>query len=290
MEIKFKKGNQDVKTNLNEKVIFNCSKLNRYLFIVPLLLIVLIVLFLVYYNCLNISGYIEIQKNYFFQINSYLGQYPNVEYNLTQLGDASIFLSFLILFILYAPKIWESLLSTLLISLIFSKVLKNLFLVPRPAEALCNYNFIIVGKRLPGFSSLPSGHSITFFAILTVLLFSFMPKKILHKFLWVFTLLTLGIFIVFSRVGVGAHYPFDVVIGIIVGYLSGLIGIFISRKYKIWSWINHKKYYSFFMVLIIICSISLIIKIINENFIVYYLALISLFVSLYKFVYVYFKK
>jgi membrane-associated phospholipid phosphatase len=275
---------------MNTKVADNFAKLKRSLFLLPVFFIITIILFLFRKDALSINGYILVQKDCFYFMNHYLGQYPNIEYNLTQFGDASIFLSFLIILIIYVPKIWESLLSALLVSAIFSKVLKDIFLVPRPAEALDNNSFIIIGKTLPGFSSLPSGHSITVFTILTILMFAFMPKKLNYKILWVFLIIITGLILVSTRVGIGAHYPLDVIIGSIIGYISGITGIFISRKYKIWTWINTKKYYPIFIVLIITCCITLIIKIVNENIIVYYLALICLFVSLYKFIHVYIKK
>ncbi|MBG6062297.1 membrane-associated phospholipid phosphatase [Flavobacterium sp. CG_9.1] len=234
--------------------------------------------------------YIQIQKNSFFFINHNLGQYPSVEYNLTQIGDASIFLSFLIILIVYAPKLWESLLSASLVSLLFSYILKKTFLVPRPAEVFANNSFIIIGKKAVGFASLPSGHSITVFTTLTILLFAFNPKRLKYKILWASFIILSGLVIVFSRVGVGAHYPLDVIFGSIIGYISGLIGIFISRRYKIWTWINDKKYYPIFIITVLICCISLIMKIINENLIVFDLALISLFVALYTIIYVYIKK
>lgn len=275
---------------MNTYVINNFSKLKSSLFYLPLFLLTAIVLLLYSQDSLNTFKYIQIQKDCFFFINHHLGQYPNIEYNLTQLGDASIFMSFLIIFVVYAPKIWESLLSASLASLLFSSVLKNIFSVPRPSEVFDNASFIIVGKTAGGFGSLPSGHSITAFTILTVLLFSFMPKKLIYKFLWIFSVLIVGFIIVSSRVGVGAHYPLDVITGSIIGYLSGLIGIFISRKYKIWAWVNNKKYYPVFIITILICCVSLIMKIINQNYLVFYLALISLFVALYKIIYVYVKK
>ena len=275
---------------MNTKVFDNFAKLKFSLFFLPLFLLTTIFVFLYTRDALNISGYVEIQKTHFYFINNQLGQYPNIEYNLTQLGDASIFLSFLIILIVYVPKIWESLLSALLVSAIFSKVLKDTFWMPRPAEVFDKNSFIIIGKVLDSFSSLPSGHSITAFTILTILMFAFMPKKLNYKILWALIIITSGLIIVSTRVGIGAHHPLDVIIGSIIGYLSALIGVFISRKYKIWSWINNKKYYPIFIILIIICCITLLIKIFNENFIVYYLALISLFVSLYNFIYVYIKK
>lgn len=275
---------------MNTNVITNYSKLKLSLFFLPLFLLIIIVLFLYTQDALNAYQYIQIQKDCFFFINHNLGQYPNIEYNLTQLGDASILLSFLTIFILYAPKIWESLLSASLVSLIFSTVLKNLFLVPRPSEVFDNTSFVIIGKKAVGFASLPSGHSITVFTTLTVLLFAFMPEKLKYKILWVFSIIIIGLIIVFSRVAVGAHHPLDVIIGSIIGYVSGLTGIFISQKYKIWEWINNKKYYPIFILLILICGASLITKIINENLILFYLALISLFISFYKITYVYVKK
>ena len=275
---------------MNASVTTNYSKLKLSLFFLPLFLLITIVLFLYSQDSLNANKYIQIQKDCFFFINHNLGQYPNIIYNLTQLGDASILLSFLTIFFLYAPKIWESLLSASIVSLLFSSVLKNLFLVPRPSEVFDNHSFVIVGKTAVGFASLPSGHSITVFTTLTVLLFAFMPQKVKYKILWVFSIVIIGLIIVFTRVGVGAHYPLDVIIGSTVGYISGLIGIFISRKYKIWNWVNNKKYYHIFILLILICVISLITKIISENLIVFYLALISLFISFYKIIYVYTKK
>lgn len=275
---------------MNVKIVNNCSNQKLSLFLLPLFSLSSIVLFLYSNNVLSVYGYVQIQKSYFYSFNNYLGQYPTIQYNLTQLGDASILLSFLVILVLYTPVIWEFFLSALLVSAIFSKVLKVVFLVPRPAQALNDGSFIIVGKKLVGFSSLPSGHSITFFTILTVLMFAFMPKKLTLKILWIVLLLTIGLIIVLTRVGVGAHWPLDIIIGSIIGYISGLLGIYISIKYKIWSWISNVEFYPIFMGLIIICSISITLKIINENLLVYYMALISLFVVLYKFIYVYIKK
>ena len=117
-----------------------------------------------------------------------------------------------------------------------------------------------------------------------------MPKKWKNKLLWFFLVITTALIIAFTRVGVGAHYPLDVIIGSIIGYISGISGIFINKKYQIWSWINNKKSYPFFIALLMVCSILLVIRIFHENLFVYYMALISLIISLYKFIYVYFKR
>jgi membrane-associated phospholipid phosphatase len=275
---------------MNVNVINNYSKLKPCLFSLPISLLIAIILFLHNKDSLHTDKYVQVQKDSFFFINYNLGQFPNIIYNITQLGDASIILSFLIIFILYAPKIWESLISASLASLMFSVGLKNIFRVPRPAVVFDNNCFVIIGKTAVGHASLPSGHSITVFTTFTVLLFAFMPEKLPYKILWVlFTILT-GLIIAFTRVGVGAHYPLDVIIGSIIGYISGLAGIFISRKYKIWAWVNNKKYYPIFILLILACCVSLISQIIGKNLIIFYLVLISLIVPFYKIVYAFIKK
>jgi membrane-associated phospholipid phosphatase len=275
---------------MSTNIIHNYSRLKTSLFFLPLFLLLLIVLFLYSQDALSTDQYVQIQRSSFLFINGYLGQYPNLEYNLTQLGDALIALSFLSIFIVVAPKIWETLLSSLLVSLILSCSLKTFFAVPRPAVVFTSDHFIIVGKILCGHNSLPSGHSIIVFTVLTVLMFAFMPKEMIFKVLWSILIIGLGLMLIFTRVGVGAHYPIDVMVGGIVGYVSGLLGIFISRKYKIWNWINHKKYHPVFMLLLVIFGILLINRIVNENLIIFYLAFISLVVSLYKIITVYVKK
>jgi len=275
---------------MNTIVINNYSKLKPSLFFLPLLLLVAIVVFLYSQHSLDANKYVQVQKDWFFFVNHHLGQFPGILYNVTQLGDALIILSFLSIFIVYAPKMWEALISASLVSTVFSNSLKNIFGVARPAVVFDNTSFIIVGNTAVGHASLPSGHSITVFTTLTVLLFALMPGKWNHKMVWVFSVIIIGLMIAFTRVGVGAHYPLDVTIGSIVGYISGLIGIFISRKFRIWAWIGNKKYYPIIILLLLVCCILLISKIMDENLVIYYLALISLFVALYKIIYAVVKK
>jgi membrane-associated phospholipid phosphatase len=275
---------------MNTKIINNYTKIGpRFLFI-PLALLALIFLFLFEKNALSIKDYINVQKDLFYIINAQLSQFPSVMFNLTQLGDSLIFLSFLSIFVIYAPKMWEALIYSCLCCLVLSSSLKNLFSVPRPAAALDQNSFIIIGKTLAGHNSLPSGHSITVFTILTVLLFSFMPLKFINRIFWCFTVVIIGIVLVSTRIGVGAHFPLDVTIGSIIGILSGLLGILISKKIKIFSWISNKKSYPFFMILFLTCSIVLVGKILKENLVIYYFSLICLLFTLYKITYVYFKK
>lgn len=272
---------------IHTTIINNYSRLTAKLFILPALLIMLILIFLYSQNALSIDGYIGVQRKCFFYLNSYLGQYPSLEFNLTQLGDAIISFAFLSIFIIYAPKIWEALIPASLVSLLFSCSLKNIFGVPRPAAMFDKSSFIIVGKAVSGHTSLPSGHSITIFNTLTILLFAFMPQKVNHRIIWSVLIVTIGLMLVFTRVGVGAHYPIDVITGSIVGYVSGITGIFISRKYKIWSNMLTRKYYPIFILFLLVCCLCITNRMINENLIIYYLSLASLVFPLYKIIFIY---
>lgn len=277
--------------NIMHKNIFNKPlEFNLCLFYIPMVLLALIVFFLYSYGGLNIESYTQAQKPLFFFLNSKLSQYPNVQYNLTQFGNALIFLSFLTIFIVYAPKVWGALILGSIISAIFCSILKPLFAVPRPAAVFGNNSFVIIGNTLSGHNSLPSGHAITVFTIITVLLFSFLPKKMNYRVIWIFLMVTIGVILIFTRIAVGAHHPLDVIIGGIIGYISGVLGIFVNQKYKFWIWISEKKYYPIFILAITICSIVLISKLINEKLIMFYLSLISLMISLYIITSIYVKK
>ncbi|MDE3247414.1 MAG: phosphatase PAP2 family protein [Bacteroidota bacterium] len=275
---------------MNEYVIDNYRRLRPALFFLPLILLAAIAWFLFKHHALQADQYVEVQRPAFMFINHHLGQYPNIIYNITQVGDALIFLSLLSIFIVYAPKLWEALLSASLLSMVLSSVLKNLFLVPRPAVALDNSSFIIIGERAVGHASLPSGHSITVFTTLTVLMFAFMPRKTGYKVLWILLTAVTGLLIAFTRVGVGAHYPLDVIIGSIVGFISGLSGIFISRNYKIWAWVGNKKYHPVFIGLMLVCFVIVVSQIVSQHLIIFYLACASLAFALYKLVYAIIKK
>ncbi len=275
---------------MNTRVIENYSELKYSVFLFPSILLLTIFLYLYAQHALNINGYINIQKEGFYFLNSQLAQFPNAMYNLTQFGDALIFLSLLSVFIIYAPELWKALIPASLLSMILSSTLKNLFTVPRPAAALDTQTFFIIGEVLPGHSSLPSGHSITIFTTLTILMFAFMPQKLILRFLWIFFFLTIGMILALTRVGVGAHFPLDVIIGSIVGYFSALAGIFISRKYSVWTWVEKNRFFPVLLLMLLVCFVLILIKMIKDPIPVYGLTIAALFFSIYTITDAYFKK
>ncbi len=249
----------------------------------PFLLLVLCVLYLFIFNNGGhyIEQYVNIQKELFFYLNSELSKFPDLQYNLTQLGDVLIFFSFISIFILYAPRLWEALLNSAILSLIVSATLKELLDIPRPAALFDHNTFVIIGRTHHGLASLPSGHSIATFVVITILLYAFMPKKNINKILWCTSILTLGVIIAFSRVAVGAHYPFDTIIGSIIGYIVTIIGIRISTKLEWLNYVRKKKYLPVLILLIVIWVCIIIHKIIESNLLVFYLSLLSLGITLF---------
>ncbi len=268
--------------NLNNKVNHNFVKVGLWWTLPAFLILGVIFLVVIIQGGNYIDTYIGVQKDLFFYLNSHLSSFPNIELNLTQLGDVLIIFPFFMALILYAPKLWEALISSSLISLGVSFGLKKLFSVPRPARFFDEESFTILGRTLDGNNSLPSGHSMTAFIVITLLLFAFMPLKnrIIQTF-WTILILCVGFLIASSRVGVGAHYPLDVISGASIGYILAIIGIQITQRVNWFNWIGKRKYLIIFIVLLVAWIFILIQKIVNYNLPIFYLSLIFLLLSLY---------
>lgn len=105
-----------------------------------------------------------------------------------------------------------------LVSLVFSvlvnnAMLKNLVARTRPFDKIGD---LIILIRRPQDFSFPSGHTSSSFAVATVFL-CMLP-------FWAGLLtLTVASLIAFSRLYLGAHYPSDVLCGIVLGILFGLM-------------------------------------------------------------------
>ena len=85
----------------------------------------------------------------------------------------------------------------------------------RPFVTLNNVRQLVVPSEP---NSFPSGHTSSIFSIATVLIYEFRENKPLVVGLAIFSLI-----IPFSRVYCGVHYPGDVLVGMMVGIISGVI-------------------------------------------------------------------
>lgn len=279
----FQKGSQN-KLNSDLKieniVLNNFKRITYTKLLIPFLLLIFICgFFIFYFNDTFINTYLASQKNIFLTLNENLSVYPNLAYNITYLGDALVLFSFVFIFLIIAPKLWEALVTASLLTLVSSAILKTIFGMPRPAAALDNETFIIIGRTLKGNTSLPSGHTMTAFMFITILLFAFMPKKTIYKILWITALILIGFTIGLSRVAVGAHYPLDVLIGCTLGYIMAVLGIIISLKLNFLQWMKNRKYYPIIMLILSFWAYLVILKLIKQNLPIFYISLLAIIVT-----------
>ena len=95
----------------------------------------------------------------------------------------------------------------------------------RPLGVLEEKTIHVIGEPLY-LAAMPSGHTMTSFAVATAIYFSLKPQtRKIH--LWLFAL---AVCAGLSRIAVGAHWPADVAVGAAAGVLSGLVGAWLAQK------------------------------------------------------------
>ena len=115
---------------------------------------------------------------------------------------------------------------SLIIVMLLVQSLKRYFDMPRPAAVFGSLK--VLGPVLRQ-HSFPSGHSATVWAMVALLLLDKNMNRI--------ALLLLGVIGSLARVYVGAHFPFDVAVGALVGILSVVLGTLLVDVFKInWDW------------------------------------------------------
>lgn len=143
---------------------------------------------------------------------------------ITSLGDAGWFWILLSVILLFTKKYrqvgFTGLLALLIGFLITNLWLKNMVMRIRPYEIV--EGLTLIGKKAHDFS-FPSGHSTASMAASSVF-FVGMPKKFgIPAFL-------LGLFICFTRLYIGIHYPTDVLAGILIGFAAAFAAVWIMKK------------------------------------------------------------
>ncbi len=138
---------------------------------------------------------------------------------LSMLGNAWAILGITAPMLVVAPRVIWAWLCAAPFAVVFSRGGKALIESPRPAAELDNAQMRIVGEALHNVS-MPSGHTLTAFAVASGIYFSLPPaQRARHG--WLF-LLAAGAGL--SRIAVGAHWPGDVAVGASLGLLSGMLG------------------------------------------------------------------
>ena len=138
---------------------------------------------------------------------------------LSMLGNAWGVLAITSPLLVRAPRLMWAWLCAAPFAIVFARLGKGLIESPRPAAVVDNNHIRVVGELLHNVS-MPSGHTLTAFAVATAIYFA-LPPGGRTKHLWLFVLAAgAGL----SRIAVGAHWPGDVVVGLSLGLLAGLLG------------------------------------------------------------------
>lgn len=118
-----------------------------------------------------------------------------------------------------APRLMWGWLCAAPFAILFARTGKYFIESPRPAAVVDNSQMRVVGELLHNVS-MPSGHTLTAFAVAAGIFFALTPAlRRRHWWLW---LAAAGCGL--SRITVGAHWPGDVAVGASLGLLSGLLG------------------------------------------------------------------
>jgi membrane-associated phospholipid phosphatase len=154
-------------------------------------------------------------KDLFLGLNSWATVLPDVIWSCwTILGDTWMVLTLLALCLWWQPQALLGFALAVPLGGAVSRLTKVLTQMPRPAGAMEPSQFHIVGPVLE-FHSFPSGHTLSAFALLAVVL----AGRRWGMWGWAGLILAMGVG--FSRMAVGAHWPADVLAGAALGWVCG---------------------------------------------------------------------
>jgi membrane-associated phospholipid phosphatase len=166
------------------------------------------------------------QVSLFRQVNKATQQLPNLLWvGFNMLGNGWGAFALLCPLLVLAPRALMSTLCAGALAGVLSRSLKLSLQFPRPASVLDPASFHIVGNPLTSLS-MPSGHTLTAFALATALYFSVSPAKRKYA-IWLFVLAALA---GLARVAVGAHWPADIFAGMSIGLFSGMLGTSLAQR------------------------------------------------------------
>ncbi len=152
--------------------------------------------------------------------------------HLTNLGDTAVALCILVMFYRFKLDSGFRLLLIALLGTLVIQGLKHLFDLDRPPVALDISSFHLIGSSISS-PSMPSGHTATAFIVAGLL-------SAQYTKCWIYILsIALAAFVGLSRIMIGVHWPADVMLGAILGWLIGFYGWKYLLRLKLSAcWIN----------------------------------------------------
>lgn len=253
-----------------------------FISVLPFVAIFFVLFLVLIKNDWNISrnNYWQIQVDWFTNINQSLSGVPSLWLNLTNLGDAFILLPVLSVIILLRPQAWAAMFGAIPLATLLSNGGKKIAAIPRPAAVLDHDTFSIVGSTLTAHTSLPSGHSTTYFTAVTAVIgvFLIQSKSPSLNYFWILLGFLLASTLAISRIAVGAHWPLDIIVGASCGYFAGISGVILTQRYKIWwQWLEDKNHQSYMAIFVLLLSIAALNRALSasesyQGFHIYYIA------------------
>ena len=168
-----------------------------------------------------------LNQDLFLSLNHWASQFPAPLWsNLTMVADTLFAIAALLAVAARRPELLPRALLLLLIGTLVVHGSKAFFDAARPAVVLAHDAFRIIGPVLKH-HSFPSGHSFTVFAAFSLIASQCrLPGQLL--------LLVMAGLAAFSRIGVGAHWPLDVLTGSALGILTATL-VLAWRPLPAWS-------------------------------------------------------
>jgi membrane-associated phospholipid phosphatase len=169
---------------------------------------------------------------------------------MTTLGDTLVAFVILLPVLRVRPQMATAALLAAIPAGLVCHAFKHWCDVERPAHVLGN-SIHIVGPRLME-GSFPSGHTTTAFLLAAVVITGLRSRALAG------TMATGAFLVGVSRVAVGAHWPIDVAGGMIIGWTSGLFGVWLVRRPQLRIHI-HSTHLAAFRLFLVACALWLLI-------------------------------
>lgn len=137
--------------------------------------------------------------------------------HITNLGDTAVALCLLLGFYRFRQERGLAILLLAVLATIVIQGLKHWFSLERPPYVLALSEFHLIGGAISS-KSFPSGHTATAFVVAGILAAQYLRKMI------IWPLVAAAALVGLSRIMVGVHWPADVFVGAILGWMMGFCG------------------------------------------------------------------